>query len=143
MIENPIWKTSYRLVLDKEKEDKPFLQGWAMVENPTDEDWKDVRMALVSGRPISFQMDLYNPLYVPRPIVEPELFASLRPVAYSGNLDPTAPHGRHHQYTARRQSGRQWQGGGASAKPLQRSFFGRKARDTSRRRNTATRCNTA
>ena len=58
-----------------------------MVENPTDEDWKDVRMALVSGRPISFQMDLYQPLYVPRPVVELELFASLRPVAYSGDLN--------------------------------------------------------
>ena len=77
VIENPIWKTSYRLVLDKKE--KPYLQGWAIVENPTDEDWKDVRMALVSGRPISFQMDLYQPLYVPRPVVEPELFASLRP----------------------------------------------------------------
>ncbi len=87
VVENPIWKTSYRLVLPKEKEDKPFLQGWAVVENPTDEDWKDCRMALVSGRPISFQMDLYTPLYVPRPVVEPELFASLRPVAYSGNMN--------------------------------------------------------
>ncbi len=83
VIENPIWKTSYRLVLGKAKEDKPFLQGWAVVENATDEDWKDVRMALVSGRPISFQMDLYTPLYVPRPTVVPELFASLRPVTYS------------------------------------------------------------
>src|SRR5437762_446704 len=84
VIENPIWKTSYRLVLDKKE--KPYLQGWAVVENPTDEDWKDVRMALVSGRPISFQMDLYQPLYVPRPTVEPELFASLRPPTYSGDL---------------------------------------------------------
>src|SRR5580704_13326402 len=86
VVENPIWKTCYRLVLPKEKEDKPFLQGWAIVENPTDEDWKDCRMALVAGRPISFQMDLYTPLFVPRPVVEPELFASLRPVAYSGDL---------------------------------------------------------
>ncbi|HVS33936.1 MAG TPA: DUF4139 domain-containing protein [Gemmataceae bacterium] len=86
VIENPIWKTSYRLVLGKEKEDKPFLQGWAVVENATDEDWKDVRMALVSGRPISFQMDLYTPLYVPRPTVVPELFASLRPVTYNSEL---------------------------------------------------------
>ena len=93
VIENPIWKTSYRLVLGKEKEDKPFLQGWAVVENATDEDWKDVRMALVSGRPISFQMDLYTPLYVPRPTVVPELFASLRPVTYNDNLD--ADHYRH------------------------------------------------
>ncbi len=86
VIENPIWKTSYRLVLGKAKEDKPFLQGWAVVENATDEDWKDVRMALVSGRPISFKMDLYTPLYVPRPTVVPELFASLRPVTYNDDL---------------------------------------------------------
>jgi hypothetical protein len=87
VIENPIWKTSYRMVLGKEKEDKPFLQGWAVVENATDEDWKDVRMALVSGRPISFIMDLYTPLYVPRPTVVPELFASLQPRTYSGALE--------------------------------------------------------
>jgi hypothetical protein len=87
VVENPIWKTSYRLVLAKDKQEKPFLQGWAVVENPTDEDWKDVRMALVSGRPISFQMNLYDPLYVARPLVEPERFASLRPVAYSGGMD--------------------------------------------------------
>ena len=88
VIEAPIWKTSYRLLMaDK---DKPYLQGWAMVENPTDEDWNGVKMALVSGRPISFKMDLYNPLYVDRPVVEPELFASLRPVTYRGgfNGDP-------------------------------------------------------
>src|SRR5262249_43955538 len=84
VVENPIWKTSYRLVLDQQG--KPFLQGWAIVENPSDEDWKDVRMALISGRPISFQMDLYQPLFVPRPVVEPELFASLRPPTYSGDL---------------------------------------------------------
>ena len=84
VIEAPIWKTSYRLLMaDK---DKPFLQGWAMVENPTDEDWSGVKMALVSGRPTSFKMDLYNPLYINRPTVEPELFASLRPVTYSGGF---------------------------------------------------------
>jgi hypothetical protein len=81
VVENPIWKTSYRLVLGKEG--KPYLQGWAVVENPSDEDWNNVRMALVSGRPISFQMDLYQPLYVPRPVVEPELFSSLRPQTYT------------------------------------------------------------
>jgi hypothetical protein len=85
VIENPIWKTSYRLMLNKEG--KPFLQGWAVVENPSDEDWKDVRMALVSGRPISFQMDLYQPLYVPRHTVVPELFASLMPKTYEGGME--------------------------------------------------------
>ena len=83
--EAPIWKTSYRLVLDKKE--KPYLQGWAVVENPTDEDWSGVEMALISGRPISFRMDLYNPLYVQRPLVEPELFASLRPPTYSGAMN--------------------------------------------------------
>src|SRR5262245_29892800 len=84
--ESPVWKTSYRLVLG-DKERKPFLQGWAVVENPTDDDWNGVRMALISGRPISFKMDLYQPLYAPRPTVEPELFASLRPQTYEGDMD--------------------------------------------------------
>jgi hypothetical protein len=82
--EAPMWKTSYRLVLGKDK--KPQLQSWAIVENPSDENWSQVGMALVSGRPISFRMDLYQPLYVPRPLVEPELFASLRPPTYEGNM---------------------------------------------------------
>ena len=56
-------------VQDGDNKAKPYLQGWAMVENPTDEDWAGVKMALVSGRPISFKMDLYNPLFVPRPTV--------------------------------------------------------------------------
>lgn len=81
--ENPMWKPSYRLALEK---DKVMLQGWAIVENTTDEDWKDIRLGLVAGRPITFQMDLYEPLYVPRPVVEPEIFASLRPPTYQGNL---------------------------------------------------------
>ncbi|HVS34092.1 MAG TPA: DUF4139 domain-containing protein [Gemmataceae bacterium] len=85
VVENPIWKTSYRLVLDKKG--KPTLQGWAIVENTSDEDWKDVRMALISSRPISFQMDLYQPLFIPRPTVEPELFASLRPPTYQGAMN--------------------------------------------------------
>jgi hypothetical protein len=87
VVENPIWKTSYRLVLEKNELDaKPYLQGWAVVENSTDEDWKDVRMALISGRPISFQMDLYSPLFVDRPTERLELFQSLRAVTYSGAL---------------------------------------------------------
>jgi hypothetical protein len=84
--ESPVWKTSYRLNLPTGA-GKPQMQGWAVVENPTDEDWTGVNMALVSGRPISFKMDLYQPLYAPRPTVEPELFASLRPQTYDGDMD--------------------------------------------------------
>ena len=82
--ETPVWKTSYRLVLSDEK--KPFLQGWAIVENPSEEDWNDVRLSLVSGRPISFTMDLYQPTYIPRPEAHLELFSSLGPQTYEQDL---------------------------------------------------------
>lgn len=89
VVETPIWKASYRLILPDETADTSknaavhgTLQGWAIVENQTDNDWKDVRLSLVSGRPISFKQDLYQPLYVPRPTVVPELYASLRPQEY-------------------------------------------------------------
>ena len=82
--ETPVWKTSYRLAL---AEGKPaFLQGWAIVENTGDEDWSNVRLALVSGRPISFIMDLYEPLYAKRPVVVSELYQSLRPQVYDLSL---------------------------------------------------------
>jgi hypothetical protein len=85
--EAPVWKTTYRLVLGDDKSaDKPLLQGWAIVENTSEEDWNKVNLSLVSGRPISFVMDLYQPLYVPRPEVQLDLFASLRPQTYGQDL---------------------------------------------------------
>jgi hypothetical protein len=89
VVESPIWKTSYRLVVNPNG--KALLQGWAIVENPSDEDWNSVAMRLISGRPVSFKMDLYQPLYVPRPTVEPELFASLRPQTYGGAMATNPP----------------------------------------------------
>ncbi|MFO0867283.1 MAG: hypothetical protein U0744_22035, partial [Gemmataceae bacterium] len=80
--ERPIWKTTYRLRIDPNG--KIALQGWALVENTSDDDWNDIRMVLVSGRPISFRMNLYEPLYIPRPFVEPSSFALLRPTVDSG-----------------------------------------------------------
>jgi len=83
--QTPVWKTSYRLVLNENE--APYLQGWAIVENTSDEDWHDVRLSLVSGRPISFTMDLYQPLYAQRPVVEPELYSSLRPQLYGEAME--------------------------------------------------------
>jgi len=82
--ETPVWKTSYRLVLDDKQ--KPFLQGWAIVENTTEGDWNNVTLTLVSGRPISYSMDLYEPLYVQRPVEQLNLFASLRPQSYGQDM---------------------------------------------------------
>jgi hypothetical protein len=85
IMETPVWKTSYRLVLSDTE--APFLQGWALVENTTDEDWQDVRLSLISGRPISFTMDMYEPLYAQRPVVVPEVYAALRPQTYGQAME--------------------------------------------------------
>lgn len=87
VVETPVWKTSYRLILPAKPEEKPKLQGWAIVENQTDNDWTNVQLSLVSGRPISFVQDLYQPLYIPRPVVQPDLYASLRPQTYGAGIE--------------------------------------------------------
>jgi len=76
-ISAPIWKTTYRVVLDTEG--KPFFQGWAIVDNVSDEDWNNVQLSLVSGSPVSFIQNLQKPLYRYRPIV---------PIPDDLNLDP-------------------------------------------------------
>lgn len=77
IVETPVWKTSYRLLLDDEKQ--PLLQGWALVDNTQDEDWENVRLSLVAGLPISFVHDLYAPRYKRRPVVEVKEEASYGP----------------------------------------------------------------
>jgi hypothetical protein len=84
--EAPVWKTSYRLVFGGATKNTLLLQGWAIVENTSDADWKNVELTLVSGRPISFIQDLYTPLYAERPEVKPELYSSLRPQVYGEGM---------------------------------------------------------
>ena len=85
-ISAPIWKTTYRVVLDQEG--KPFFQGWAIVDNVSDEDWKDVKLSLVSGSPISFIQPIQQPFYRYRPIVPIPNDLKLSPQVYDeqGNL---------------------------------------------------------
>ncbi len=78
--EAPLWKPTYRLMMG----DAPKLIGVAAVENTTDDDWENVKVKLVSGRPMTFKMDLYDPLFIPRPMIELELYASLKPPMYQG-----------------------------------------------------------
>jgi hypothetical protein len=77
VIAAPIWKTTYRVVLDDEG--KPFFQGWAIVDNVSDEDWHGVQLSLVSGSPVSFIQNLQKPLYRYRPVI---------PIPEDLNLDP-------------------------------------------------------
>ena len=44
----------------------PRIEG-CRFENTGDDDWTNVNMCLMSGRPVSFIQDLYEPLYVQRP----------------------------------------------------------------------------
>ena len=70
ILPTPIWKTSYRVVVGEEDH---LLQGWAIVENMTRDDWDGVSLTLVSGRPVSFTMDLYRAIMVPRPSLAVEV----------------------------------------------------------------------
>jgi hypothetical protein len=44
-----------------------FLEGWACVDNTSEDDWNEVSLSLVSGSPISFQYEVYNPIIGVRP----------------------------------------------------------------------------
>ncbi len=96
----PVWKTTYRLVQRPDAD--PLLQGWAIAENSTDFDWDSVQLKLVAGRPISFRMDIYSPLYVARPELLPPVHTSALPPlyeeGYSGKLalkeEPQSPAAR-------------------------------------------------
>jgi len=68
---------TYRLALSANE--PPLLQGWAIVENTTDEDWRNVRLELVSGRPVSFIQNLYEPIYPKRPTVRTRTDEALLP----------------------------------------------------------------
>ena len=76
----PVWKTSYRLVLG---DSDHLLQGWAIVENMTREDWEGVTLRLVSGRPVSFVMDLYRPIMIGRPSINLDVTESIAPPSYA------------------------------------------------------------
>lgn len=96
--ETPVWKTAYRLVLPeagtKGDAGLPTIHGWAIVENTTDEDWNDVRLSLVSGRPVSFQMDLYEPLLAWRPEVPVPTEPGVAPRVYAEGESPSIFLGR-------------------------------------------------
>ena len=77
-----VWKSSYRLMLNAAG--KPTLEGWAIVDNTTGEDWTKVTLALVSGRPISFISQLYAPRYINRPIAELPEDRAQAPVIHEG-----------------------------------------------------------
>jgi hypothetical protein len=88
MIPAPVWKSSYRLIFGEKGQ--PVLEGWAIVDNTTGEDWTKVQLSLVSGRPISFVSQLYAPKYVDRPTAELADDRAARPVVHEGDYGADA-----------------------------------------------------
>ncbi|HVO98340.1 MAG TPA: DUF4139 domain-containing protein [Bryobacteraceae bacterium] len=80
----PVWKSSYRLLFAPQGE--PTLEGWAIVDNTSGEDWSNVRLSVVSGRPISFITQLYAPKYVMRPTAELADNLAAAPQVFGGTM---------------------------------------------------------
>ncbi len=78
-----IWKSSYRLTLNQSQS---TIEGWAIVDNTTDEDWNRVQLSVVSGRPVSFISQLDTPRYGKRAVAELPDDAAAGPVVYGGSV---------------------------------------------------------
>ena len=92
IVEAPVWKASYRLTLGADPAAaRSALQGWATIENLSGQDWKDVELTLVSGRPVAFRQALYNAYYVTRPEVPVEVAGRLMPSVDRGGVQATQP----------------------------------------------------
>jgi len=80
----PVWKSSYRLIFGTEPQ--PMLEGWAIVDNTSGEDWENVKLSVVSGRPISFITQLYEPRYIQRPTADLAENRAVAPQVFQGAM---------------------------------------------------------
>ncbi|MEO8842556.1 MAG: OmpA family protein [Kofleriaceae bacterium] len=80
--ESPSWKPSYRVaVADK---GQVMLEGWAIVDNTSGEDWKDVMVGVGSSSALSFKYDLWSVRQVQRETLHTdEKFAIAPPTGLS------------------------------------------------------------
>jgi hypothetical protein len=88
--EVPVWKSTYRILLPEKPNEKPLLQGWAIVDNTIGEDWKDVQLSLVAGAPQSFIQDISQPFYARRPVVPLPESVMLTPQSHEATLETYA-----------------------------------------------------
>jgi hypothetical protein len=80
--EAPVWKPSYRIAVGKNG--KVMIEGWAIVDNTSGEDWKDVMVGVGSSSALSFRYDLWSVRTVQRETLEAdEQFAVAPPTAVS------------------------------------------------------------
>src|SRR5262249_38132790 len=80
--ESPSWKPSYRVVVGNKG--KVLLEGWAIVDNTSGEDWKGVRVGVGSSSALSFKYDLWSVRQVQREtLAAEEKFAVAPPTGIS------------------------------------------------------------
>ncbi|PWC80912.1 hypothetical protein TSH100_28645 [Azospirillum sp. TSH100] len=106
--EMPLWKATYRLSMAQNgqpqtgqpatgqpatgqpatgpKEGSGALQGWAVLENLSGEDWQGVDLTVVSGNPVTLRQALYTPYFVERPEVPVEVLGRVLPTADEGTV---------------------------------------------------------
>ena len=91
VIEAPLWKTSYRLTMDgSQAADAAAMQGWAILENMSGEDWQDVDLTVVSGNPVTFRQALYDSYFVFRPEIPVEVLGRVLPPTDVGSMESSA-----------------------------------------------------
>ncbi len=91
VIEAPLWKTSYRLTMDgSQAADEAAMQGWAILENLSGEDWQDVDLTVVSGNPVTFRQALYDSYFVFRPEIPVEVLGRVLPPTDIGSMPAPA-----------------------------------------------------
>jgi hypothetical protein len=70
LAEMPLWKASYRLVVPEAGgQGEALLQGWAILENLSGQDWQDIEVTLIAGSPKALKQALFQSYFVPRPEV--------------------------------------------------------------------------
>jgi hypothetical protein len=82
----PLWKASYRLTVTDGVTNKARLQGWAVLENMSGQEWKDVELTIVSGNPVTFRQALYSAYYVHRQEIPVEVLGRVLPAPDSGAI---------------------------------------------------------
>ena len=87
----PLWKVAYRLVHDAADSKTARLQGWAVIDNLSGQDWQDVELVLTSGNPVTFRQRLYGAYYVPRPEIPVEVMGRVLPRMDQGALAQKSP----------------------------------------------------
>ncbi len=91
----PLWKTSYRLTFAAatggDGAAVGALQGWAVLENLSGEDWHEVELTVASGNPVTFRQALYDAYYVDRPEVPVEVLGRVLPSVDQGAFSAARP----------------------------------------------------